>query len=92
MLPLLPIAVVGSYMKQRQADEMQRKQAAVDIMKQQAASLGAPGYGMEAAQVNHNIEMAPTATDKLLQGYAGSKLKGAMAKPDAQDEDLLKGL
>jgi hypothetical protein len=79
-------------MKQRMADNEARKQARFNILSQNAQSLGAPGYQLEAAKTNYGLANEPTMTDKLLTNYAGQKMKPAAQGDEPDEDDFLKGL
>lgn len=94
-LPMLALATVASAISQKKQEADARKQQQIDIMRQQAGALGAPTYGIQAAQFNKELADKPTMTDQLLGGYAKKKIggfAGDMGATDDEQKDLLAGL
>lgn len=53
---LVPAMMVGNYLQQRQSEKRAKKQAAAQILMQNAQSRGATPYGFQAVQAKNRIE------------------------------------
>lgn len=95
MLPVI-LPMVMQYMQQQQAQREQRKQAAAGMLQRNAASLGAPTYNVEAAQLlgqqqGQRRTQAADVLGQIMQRYGGTGggAGGAQPQPSATDQDYL---